>query len=129
MAFHDAVIHGTNRKKLHNRNFGTKFSPMYQLKIKGGETKTIYCRLTNQFEERPFNLGFENIFTIRKQESNDFYQKILPGNISDDLKNIQRKALAGVLWSKQFYHFDVEHWLNNSDGLTPVNDGKLKGEE
>jgi hypothetical protein len=126
-AFHDAVIHGTNRKKLHNRNFGTKFSPMYQLKIKGGETKTIYCRLTNQFEERPFNLGFENIFTIRKQEANDFYQKILPANISDDLKNIQRKALAGVLWSKQFYHFDVEHWLNNSDGLTPVNDGKLKG--
>jgi hypothetical protein len=127
VAFHDAVIHGTNRKKLHNRNFGTKFSPMYQLKIKGGETKTIYCRLTNQFEERPFNLGFENIFTIRKQEANDFYQKILPANISDDLKNIQRKALAGVLWSKQFYHFDVEHWLNNSDGLTPVNDGKLKG--
>ena len=126
-AFHDAVIHGTNRKKLHHRNFGTKFSPMYQLKIKGGETKTIYCRLTNQFEERPFDLGFENIFTIRKQEANDFYQKILPANISDDLKNIQRKALAGVLWSKQFYHFDVEHWLNNSDGLTPVNDGKLKG--
>lgn len=126
-AFHDAVIHGTNRKKLHNRNFGTKFSPMYQLKIKGGETKTIYCRLTNQLEERPFDLGFENIFNIRKQEANDFYKKILPANISDDLKNIQRKALAGVLWSKQFYHYDVEHWLNNSDGLTPVNDGKLKG--
>ncbi len=126
-AFHDAVIHGTNRKKLHNRNFGTKFSPMYQLKIKGGETKTIYCRLTNQLEERPFDLGFENIFNTRKQEANDFYKKILPANISDDLKNIQRKALAGVLWSKQFYHYDVEHWLNNSDGLTPVNDGKLKG--
>ena len=126
-AFHDAVIHGTNRKKLHNRNFGTKFSPMYQLKIKGGETKTIYCRLTDQLEERPFDLGFENIFNIRKHEANDFYKKILPANISDDLKNIQRKALAGVLWSKQFYHYDVEHWLNNSDGLTPVNDGKLKG--
>ena len=126
-AFHDAVIHGTNRKKLHNRNFGTKFSPMYQLKIKGGETKTIYCRLTNQLEERPFDLGFENIFNVRKQEANEFYNKILPSNISDDLKNIQRKALAGVLWSKQFYHYDVEHWLNNSDGLTPVNDGKLKG--
>jgi len=126
-AFHDAVIHGTNRKKLHNRNFGTKFSPMYQLKIKGGETKTIYCRLTNKLEERPFDLGFENIFNVRKQEANEFYNKILPSDISDDLKNIQRKALAGVLWSKQFYHYDVEHWLNNSDGLTPVNDGKLKG--
>jgi len=126
-AFHDAVIHGTNRRKLHKRNFGTKFSPVYQLKIKGGETKTIYCRITNQLEKRPFDLGFENIFTTRKQEANDFYQKILPANISEDLKNIQRKALAGVLWSKQFYHYDVEHWLNNSDGLTPVNDGKLKG--
>jgi len=126
-AFHDAVIHGTNRRKLHKRNFGTKFSPVYQLKIKGGETKTIYCRITNQLEKRPFDLGFENIFTTRKQEANDFYQKILPTNISEDLKNIQRKALAGVLWSKQFYHYDVEHWLNNSDGLTPVNDGKLKG--
>jgi len=126
-AFHDAVIHGTNRRKLHKRNFGTKFSPVYQLKIKGGETKTIYCRITNQLEKRPFDLGFENIFTTRKQEANDFYQKILPANITEDLKNIQRKALAGVLWSKQFYHYDVEHWLNNSDGLTPVNDGKLKG--
>jgi len=126
-AFHDAVIHGTNRRKLHKRNFGTKFSPVYQLKIKGGETKTIYCRITNQLEKRPFDLGFENIFTTRKQEANDFYQKILPANISQDLKNIQRKALAGVLWSKQFYHYDVEHWLNNSDGLTPVNDGKLTG--
>ena len=126
-AFHDAVIHGTNRRKLHNRKTGTKFSPMYQLKVKGGETKTIYCRLTNKSEDRPFNQGFEKIFATRKQEANDFYQKILPTDISPDLKNIQRKALAGVLWSKQYYHYDVEHWLNTSDGITPVNDGKLRG--
>jgi hypothetical protein len=126
-AFHDAVIHGTNRRKLHNRKTGTKFSPMYQLKVKGGETKTIYCRLTNKLEDRPFNQGFEKIFATRKQEANDFYQKILPTNISPDLKNIQRKALAGVLWSKQYYHYDVEHWLKTSDGITPVNDGKLRG--
>jgi hypothetical protein len=126
-AFHDAVIHGTNRRKLHNRKSGTKFSPMYQLKVKGGETKTIYCRLTNKLEGRPFNEGFEKIFATRKQEANDFYQKILPTNISPDLKNIQRKALAGVLWSKQYYHYDVEHWLKTSDGITPVNDGKLRG--
>ena len=126
-AFHDAVIHGTNRRKLHNRKSGTKFSPMYQLKVKGGETKTIYCRLTNKLEARPFNQDFEKIFATRKQEANDFYQKILPTNISPDLKNIQRKALAGVLWSKQYYHYDVEHWLKTSDGITPVNDGKLRG--
>jgi hypothetical protein len=126
-AFHDAVIHGTNRRKLHNRKMGTKFSPMYQLKVKGGDTKTIYCRLTNKKEDRPFDQGFENVFSTRKQEANDFYQKILPKDLSEDLKNIQRKALAGVLWSKQYYHYDVEHWLNTSDGLTPVNDGKRRG--
>ena len=126
-AFHDAVIQGTNRRKLHNRKSGTKFSPIYQLKVKGGETKTIYCRLTNKLEARPFNQDFEKIFATRKQEANDFYQKILPTNISPDLKNIQRKALAGVLWSKQYYHYDVEHWLKTSDGITPVNDGKLRG--
>lgn len=126
-AFHDAVIHGINRRKLHNRKLGTKFSPMYQLKVKGGDTKTIYCRLTNKLENRPFDQGFENIFATRKQEANDFYQKTLPTDLSEDLKNIQRKALAGVLWSKQYYHYDVEHWLNTSDGLTPVNDGKRRG--
>ncbi|MDN3659013.1 glucosidase [Ferruginibacter paludis] len=126
-AFHDAIIDGAIRKKLRNKKEGTKFSPVYELKLKGGETKTIYCRLTNKVEDKPFNNGFENIFAVRKKDADDFYTTILPGNISDDLKNIQRKALAGMLWSKQYYHYDVERWLTTSDGITPVNDGKKTG--
>ncbi|MDB5275973.1 MAG: hypothetical protein JWR61_928 [Ferruginibacter sp.] len=126
-AFHDAIIDGAIRKKLRNKKEGTKFSPVYELKLKGGETKTIYCRLTNKVEDKPFNNGFENIFAVRKKEADDFYTTILPGNIPDDLKNIQRKALAGMLWSKQYYHYDVERWLTTSDGITPVNDGKKTG--
>ena len=126
-AFHDAIIDGTNRKKLRARKEGTKFSPVYELKVKGGETKTIYCRLTSRADDRPFTRGFEKIFALRKQEADHFYRAILPVNISDDLKNIQRKALAGMLWSKQYYHYDVERWLTTSDGITPVNDGKKKG--
>ena len=64
---------------------------------------------------------------MRKAEADDFYNAILPADITPELKNIQRQALAGLLWSKQFYHYDVERWLNTSDGITPVNAGKLTG--
>ncbi|MGG9964162.1 MGH1-like glycoside hydrolase domain-containing protein [Ferruginibacter sp. SUN106] len=126
-AFHDAIISGTNKVKLRNKKEGTKFSPVYELNIKGGETKTVYCRLTNRADDKPFSLGFEKVFRVRKEEADDFYNAILPNDISADLKNIQRKALAGLLWSKQFYHFDVERWLTSSDGITPVNTGKQNG--
>jgi hypothetical protein len=126
-AFHDAIIEGSIRRKLRNKKEGTKFSPVYELKLKGGETKTIYCRLTDKVDDKPFINGFENIFALRKKEADDFYTTILPDNITADLKNIQRKALAGMLWSKQYYHYDVERWLTTSDGITPVNDGKKTG--
>jgi hypothetical protein len=126
-AFHEAIINDENRSKLRNIKQGTKFSPVYELNIKAKETKTIYCRLTSQADDKPFSKGFENVFTARKQEADDFYNQILPTNISPDLRNIQRKALAGLLWSKQFYHFDVERWLTTSDGISPVNEGKQKG--
>ncbi|MGC4100762.1 MGH1-like glycoside hydrolase domain-containing protein [Ferruginibacter sp.] len=125
-AFHDAVINN-NRAKLRNKNEGTKFSPVYELSVKAGETKTIYCRLTQRADDKPFSLGFEKVFAVRKQEADDFYDTILPGDTTPDLRNIQRRALAGLLWSKQYYHFDVERWLTTSDGITPVNSGKQNG--
>ena len=126
-AFHDAIINGTNKTKLRNKKEGTKFSPVYEMTIKAGETKTIYCRLTDRADDKPFTNGFADIFKIRKQEADDFYQAILPSDISTDHKNIQRKALAGLLWSKQYYHFDVERWLNTGDGITEPNAGKKNG--
>jgi hypothetical protein len=126
-AFHDAIIKGTNRTKLRAKKEGTKFSAVYNLMVNGGETKTIYCRLTNQETAEPFFNGFENIFALRKYEADEFYNSILPENISPELKNIQRKALAGLLWSKQYYHFDVKRWLTTSDGITAVNEAKQNG--
>ena len=78
--------------------------------------------MRNGFEE-----GFEKIFATRKAEADEFYKAILPAHSSAERKNIQRQALAGLLWSKQFYHYDVERWLTTSDGITPVNTGKLTG--
>ncbi|MEO6893929.1 MAG: glucosidase, partial [Ginsengibacter sp.] len=126
-AFHKAVIHKKNIKTLSDRKFGTKFSPVYELNIEAGETKTIYLRLSDKEMDNAFNEGFENIFSTRKSEADEFYNQILSGSTSEELKNIQRQALSGMLWSKQYYHYDVEKWLTTSDGITPVNDGKLNG--
>jgi hypothetical protein len=126
-SFHDAVINGVNTSRLRNKKQGTKFAPVYHMNLKGGETKTIYCRLTKSADDRPFTRGFEKIFEVRKQEADDFYNAILPSDLAADLRNIQRKALAGLLWSKQYYHYDVERWLTTSDGISPVHASKQKG--
>jgi len=126
-AFHEAIINKKNVKELAERKTGTKFSPVYNLKINGGATKTIYCRLSMDLLDVPFGSIVKKVFDLRKQEADEFYAAILPKGMSEDMARIQRQALAGVLWSKQFYHFDVERWLSNSDGITPANDGKKNG--
>ena len=126
-AFHDAIIKGANVPELSKKKTGTKFSPVYKLKVPGGTTKTIYCRLNNKLTENPFANGFKDIFKTRKQEADDFYAAILPPGLGKDLANIQRQAFAGLLWSKQYYHYDIEEWLNYDDSITPVSIGKMNG--
>ena len=126
-AFHDAIIEGKNIELLRNRKSGTKFSPVYKYRINGGETKTIYLRLTHRFTDEPFGRGFDKIFQKRKEEADEFYDEILPANISDELKQIQRQALAGLLWSKQYYHYDIERWISGTDNITPASPQKMFG--
>ncbi|MEI9947070.1 MAG: glucosidase [Chitinophagaceae bacterium] len=126
-AFHNAIINGENIPELTKNKKGTKFSPVYKMKVAGGETKTIYCRLSDKLTESPFVSGFKDIFITRKQEADEFYAAILPKGMDDDMAKIQRQAFAGLLWSKQYYHFDVERWLNNDDGITPVSVSKQTG--
>lgn len=126
-AFHDAIINESNTNELRARKKGTKCSPVYKMKIAGKATKTIYCRLSNTFMENAFVKGFEDIFNTRKEEANEFYNAILPKGTSDDMARIQRQALAGLLWSKQYYHYDVETWLTTGDGISPVSNSKLHG--
>ncbi|GAC1426738.1 MAG: glucosidase [Flavisolibacter sp.] len=126
-AFHDAIIQGQNLKSLRNKKSGTKFSPVYKLKIPGGASRNIYCRLSDLELDDAFSAGFQDIFHLRKKEADEFYAAILPKDLSDDMARIQRQALAGLLWSKQFYYFDVEKWLSTSDGISPLSDNKKHG--
>lgn len=126
-AFHHAIIKKENLEALRSKKTGTRFAPVYNYTIEGGATKTIYLRLSNKIMENPFPSGFTSIFRQRKEEADNFYKATLPGTQHPMLFNIQRQALAGMLWSKQYYHFDVERWLTASDGITAVNPGKLTG--
>ncbi len=126
-AFHEAIINGENVQALRNRKMGTKCAPVYRMKLAGGATKTVFCRLSSELIEVPFSKGFEEIFQTRKEEANEYYNAILPTGMSEDMARIQRQALAGLLWSKQYYHYDVETWLTTSDGVSPVSNGKLTG--
>ena len=126
-AFHDALINDKHRKELTERKQGTKFSPVYKLHVHAGETKTIYCRLTDTEQDDPFYNEFKNIFNTRKREADEFYDAISKENLSAELKKINRQAYAGLLWSKQYYRFDVEKWITGTDGITPANNGKIHG--
>jgi hypothetical protein len=126
-AFHSAIVDGTNIDQLTAKKDGTKFSPVYKLKIAAGETKSIYCRLSSKQSDNPFFNGFKDIFTTRKQEADEFYAAILPTGMNEDMAAIQRQALAGVLWNKQYYHFDVERWLDGTDDIAPVSVARKTG--
>ncbi|QES89737.1 MGH1-like glycoside hydrolase domain-containing protein [Rhizosphaericola mali] len=126
-AFHKAIIQKIGLDKLREKKSGTKFSPVYQYKIAPGGTRTIHLRLADTFLENPFEKGSEYIFNLRKAEADAFYKTIIPAHLSDDLKNIQRQAYAGLLWSKQYYHFDIERWLSTSDGIAPVSEERKLG--
>ncbi len=126
-AFHEAIIHGHNFEKLKEKKQGTKFSPVYEYEIKAKHTETIYLRLTNTERQEAFPEKFEEIFEHRKKEADEFYEALYAPACNEDQKNIQRQAFAGLLWNKQYYHYDVERWLNTGDGITPISEERKNG--
>ncbi|MEO6706939.1 MAG: glucosidase, partial [Ginsengibacter sp.] len=126
-AFHDAIINGKDFEKLRDKKSGTKCSPVYHLEVEPRQSKSIFLRLSNKKTDDSFPKGFEEIFLTRKKEADDFYEAITPASCNEDQKNIQRQAFAGLLWNKQYYHYDVDRWLNTSDGITPESDARKNG--
>lgn len=112
------LIHG--QKEVINPNLvGTKVSAQYILSIKPGETQTVQLRLCDLPNlTQPFDTEFETIFQTRIKEADEFYQRISSLK-SEDERNVQRQALAGMLWSKQFYYYVVEDWLKGDPNEPP----------
>jgi hypothetical protein len=113
-AISDYVIDGSTRH-LNPENFGTKAAAIYKITIPSGESAEITLRLQHQFTEDPLE-AVEGCIKQRKAECDEFYECIQDRVTNPDLKNIQRQAYAGMMWSKQFYYYDVERWLEGDPG-------------
>ncbi|QMS86235.1 glucosidase (plasmid) [Nostoc edaphicum CCNP1411] len=107
----DYLVH--NRKEAVNPNqMGTKTSAHYELSIGAGEIRTVRMRLSDfSGLTKPFGVDFDKTFQNRIKEADEFYHRICPFQLSEDMHNVQRQAFAGMLWSKQFYYYVVEEWL------------------
>jgi len=98
---------------------GTKVAAHYRLTVPAGESKVIRLRLTDAAplsdgasgHVRLLRGAFDAVFSLRQREADEFYASIIPASLNADATNVSRQALAGMLWSKQFYHYDVDKWL------------------
>ena len=106
----EAVVHG-NMGAVNPNATGTKAAAHYQFIIAPGATETIILRLTNERRINPL-AGADALFAQRKAEADAFYEQYAPMNLSADARAVQRQAFAGLLWSKQFYYYDVGTWMN-----------------
>jgi hypothetical protein len=113
---------------------GTKAAVHYRLEIAAGESATIRLRLTDiDFSGRASGAtkaafrGFDKLFETRQREADDFYATIIPHDLSPDARNVMRQGFAGMLWSKQFYHYVVKEWLNGDPGCAPPPAERLTG--
>jgi hypothetical protein len=92
---------------------GTKASLRYLLDIEPHSSTTVTLRLANKLHEEPFK-DFASLFSQRKQEADIFYNELLKDIKDEELKMVQRQAYAGLLWSKQFYYYNIVEWLNGN---------------
>ena len=109
-AFHNYVISG-NREAVNPHKAGTKGAAHYRLEVPAGGSQTLRVRLSAKPPESPFET-FDHIFAARLADADEFYERITPRSLSEDERRVHRQALAGMLWSKQYYYFDLDKWLD-----------------
>jgi len=120
----DCVVHG-QASAVNPAKQGTKVAAHYQTQIGAGQSTVIRLRLskagTTQISE-PLGKSFDKIFADRLREADEFYQSVTPPSVSQDAANVMRQALAGMLWSKQFFFFDGDNWLDEHNS-NPLHSG------
>ncbi len=123
----DFIVHG--RKDAVNPNqTGTKAAAEYRLNLAPGASITVRLRFTDEWRETPrFDSAFDSIFRQRIADADEFYATRTGGSKREDARNVQRQALAGLLWSKQFYHYDVRKWLEGDPAQPPPPVQRLSG--
>ena len=120
-AFHDFVVNGRH-EAVNPFAIGTKAAAHYTRTVNAGETVTYDLRLSYLIDGHPHEApfaDFDAILKLRQEEADEFYNVVLPERLSVDAKLVARQAFAGLLWSKQYYHYVVTDWLEG-DPPEPV---------
>ncbi len=118
-SINDYVVNG-QRQAVNPAQVGTKAAVRYELTIAPGASQTLQLRLSDVPNlAAPLGDQFGTTFHQRHQEADEFYQRITPFSLSEDRRNVQRQAFAGMLWCKQYYHYIIEDWLKG-DAATPM---------
>jgi len=137
-AFHEYVVYG-NRAAVNPDRAGSKAAAHYNRTVDPGATTTIRLRLTSISDVRqpetqnpkskiqnPYE-DFDEIFAQRQREADEYYAALQPPGLDEDLRRVQRQALAGMLWSKQFYHYDIDEWLEGDPAQPPPPPERMNG--
>ncbi|HEY3383511.1 MAG TPA: hypothetical protein VGK32_17230 [Vicinamibacterales bacterium] len=118
----DAVVHGRT-DAVNPALEGTKAAAHYRLVVEPGGQARLRVRLTDQpaaaWVGGPFDVEFDRVFAARRAEADEFYASVIPAGQSEDGRRVMRQAFAGLLWSKQFYHYVVKDWLEGDPGQPP----------
>jgi hypothetical protein len=118
-AFHEYVVNGC-ATAINPARKGTKAAGIYRLTLAPQSERVFRLRLSTDVNGAgPFGADFDAMFTARIREANEFHESLASPDVSVDERLIQRQAIAGLLWNKQFYHYDVEQWLVGDPAYPP----------
>ena len=111
-AINNCVVQG-NHDAVNPGKKGTKVAAHYQMNVGAGQTKVIRLRLfPSGQKDKPFGKQFAEVFADRLREADEFYKSVTPPSVSEDAAKVMRQAISGMLWSKQFFFFDGDNWLD-----------------
>jgi len=114
------IVHGV-KEAVNPERVGTKVAAHYPLTIAPGKTMAVRLRFTDTeipaTGEKAFGTAFDQIFGERQREAEEFYATVIPLDLSSDARSVMRQAFAGLLWSKQFYHYVVKDWLEGDSAF------------
>jgi hypothetical protein len=121
----EAVVHG-RADRVNPEGKGTKVAAHFEKTLAPGETFTVRVRFANVSQAEAF-ADFDAIFSQRLQEADEFYAAIQRPDLSEDERRVQRQSFAGLLWSKQFYHYSIELWLKGDPGQPKPPESRVRG--
>ena len=121
-AFHEYVVSG-KKEAVNPAKTGTKAAAHCLLDVPAGGSKIVRLRLSAKPPADAF-AEFDEIFASRLEDADEFYEHITPKDLSEDERRVHRQALAGMLWSKQYYYFDLDKWLYEHNAHPLVGGGR-----